>query len=420
MDKVLAIIKREYLTRLRSKGFIIGTIISPLLLSALVVIPMMLARSGRSSEFRLVILDQTSDAALITRLDQLLHEDDARGDRYHVEVEVVPASESLDERKPALNRRISEGEIGGYVVLPRGILDLEEFDYHAKNVSDFANNRRIREALHGAITERRFAQEGIDPARVKQLSRDIELKIINERGQSERGQTFILAYAMIMILYVTILVYGLAVLRGIVEEKQSRIVEILLSSVRPFELMLGKIVGIGLVGLTQYVIWAVSAFLISGLAASGSFSVNSYQLPQIPASVLIYFVVFFILGYFLFATLYAMIGAIVSNEEDGQQMQTPVTLSIVASMVFSTVILRNPSGTLAVVLSLIPILSPVLMFMRICMEMPPAWQIALSIALLIGAILAAVWVAAKIYRVGVLMYGKRPTLPEIVKWLKYS
>lgn len=420
MDKVLAIIKREYVTRIRSKGFIIGTLVSPLLMVLLLAIPMLIARSSGDGQFRLVVLDQTGEAELITRLDNLLLEDNAKSDRYTVTYEVVVPGERIEDRQPELNRRIEAGEINGYIVLPRGVFELDAIDFHARNVSDFGNRGRIRDALHTAITEQRFVKAGIDPSLVKRLSRDIDINIINPRGQSEKGQTFFLAYALMMILYVTILVYGLAVLRGVVEEKQSRIVEILLSSVQPFQLMLGKLVGIGLVGLTQYVIWAVSAIVLSGLAAARTFGGDSFEMPHISAALMVFFVIYFVLGYFLFATLYATVGAIVSNEEDGQQMQTPVTMSIVMSVVLSTVILRNPNGMLATVLSLVPFFSPVLMFMRISLETPPAWQIALSIVLLIGTILGMVWVAARIYRIGVLMYGKRPSLPEVYKWLKYT
>lgn len=391
-----------------------------MLMVLLLAIPMLIARSSGDGRFRLVVLDQTGEAELITRLDNLLLEDNAKSDRYTVTYEVVVPGERIEDRQPELNRRIETGEINGYIVLPRGVFELDAIDFHARNVSDFANRGRIRDALHTALTEQRFVKAGIDPSLVKRLSRDIDINIINPRGQSEKGQTFFLAYALMMILYVTILVYGLAVLRGVVEEKQSRIVEVLLSSVQPFQLMLGKLVGIGMVGLTQYVIWAVSAIVLSGVAAARTFGGSSFEMPHISAALMVFFIIYFVLGYFLFATLYATVGAIVSNEEDGQQMQTPVTMSIVMSVVLSTVILRNPNGMLATVLSLVPFFSPVLMFMRISLETPPVWQIALSIVLLIGTILGMVWVAARIYRIGVLMYGKRPSLPEVYKWLKYT
>ncbi|MEP7274196.1 MAG: ABC transporter permease [Acidobacteriota bacterium] len=420
MDKVLAIIKREYMTRVRSKGFIIGTILSPLIMSSFVLIPVLMARGSSRNELHLVVLDQTSDAALITRIDQLLNQENAKADRYTVTYEVVPTGESLEARMPSLNERIKKDEIAGYLVLPRDVLTRDEVAFHAKNVSDFSNRRRIENALNGAIVERRLTTAGINPDQVKSLTREVDLTIVNQQGQSERGQTFILAYALLMILYITILVYGMMVLRGVIEEKQSRIVEVLLSSVKPFQLMLGKLVGIGLVGLTQYTIWALSVFLISGFATAQMVSTGSFQIPHISPIIIVFFVVYFLLGYFLFATLYAMVGAMVSSDEDAQQMQMPITMLMVLPMIFSSMILRNPNGTLSLVLSLIPFFTPVIMFMRICLNQPPAWQIALSVVIMLATILGTVWLAGKIYRVGILMYGKRPTLPELARWMKYS
>jgi len=421
MDKVLVIIRREYLTRVRSKGFIIGTILSPLLMVSVILVPLLLAmRGGGRADFRLVVLEQTGDAALITRVDQLLNADNAKSDRYIVRYEVVPANEPIESRFPSLNDEVRDGKIAGFIVLPRDVLNREKIAFHAKNVSDFGNTHRLENALNTAITERRFGLAGISAEEVKKLSREVDIETVNQQGESEGGQTFFLAYALLMVLYITILVYGIAVLRGVIEEKQSRIVEVLLSSVRPFQLMLGKLVGIGLVGLTQYLVWALSAIVVSSVAAAYAVGLTSFKLPRISWSLMFFFITYFLLGYFLFATLYAMVGAIVSNEEDGQQMQMPVTLLMVIPMVFSSAILRSPNSSLSVALSLVPFFTPVLMFMRICLQQPPIWQIALSIASMVACILGAIWIASKIYRVGILMYGKRPTLPEIARWLKYS
>jgi ABC-2 type transport system permease protein len=420
MEKILVIIRREYMTRVRSKGFMIGTVISPLIMMSFVLVPILMTRSSAGDKLSLVVLDQTGDAELITRVDQLLNQDNSRADRYNVTYEVVPLSEPLESHMPALNERIKQDQIGGYLVLPRGVLSLDKISFHAKNVSDFTNRRRIENALNQAITERRLAIAGISSDQVKHLTQEIDLEIVNQEGRSDKGQTFVLAYALLMILYITILVYGMTVMRGVIEEKQSRIIEVLLSSVRPFQLMMGKLLGIGLVGLTQYLIWAASALLLSGFVAARASSYGSFQLPPVSATIMVFFIVYFLLGYFLFATLYAMVGAIVSAEEDAQQMQMPITMLMVMPMIFSSMVVRSPNGMAATVLSLVPFFSPVTMFMRICLSQPPFWQIALSIVLMIGAIFGAVYVSGKIYRIGVLMYGKRPTLPELWRWLKYT
>ena len=379
MDKIIAIIKREYLTRVRSKGFVIGTILSPLLMMSFIIVPVLIAGRGGTSDYKLVLLEQTGDAALMTRLDQLLMNDNSKSDRYTVRHEVVPAGETIDSRRAPLDAQVKDGEINAYLVLPNGVLEKESVKLRAKNVSDFANRRRIENAVSSAISERRLIRAGLNPEQIRTLNREVDVDVENPEGQSERGQTFVLAYGLLMILYITILIYGVTVMRGVIEEKQSRIVEVLLSSVRPFQLMLGKLVGIGLVGLTQYFTWAVFGILLSTVAALPAFAMGAVKLPNIPVSLVVYFVVYFVLGYFLYATLYAAVGALVTSEEDAQQIQIPVTMFLVIPMIFSSAILSNPNSTLSIVLSLIPFFAPVLMFMRICLSQPPFWQIGLSI-----------------------------------------
>jgi ABC-2 type transport system permease protein len=207
---------------------------------------------------------------------------------------------------------------------------------------------------------------------------------------------------------------------AVIEEKQSRVIDILASSVSAFSLLLGKLIGVGLLGLTQYIVWGVYAVILSSLAVAQSLAFGSFQLPSISASLMFFFVVYFILGYFLYAALYAIVGAVVSNEDDGQQMQIPLMMLILLAPLASSLVWRKPDSIVATAVSLFPFFSPFAMFLRIAIEQPPIWQIVLSIVLMIVAIFGAIWLAAKFYRVGLLMYGKRPTLPEMAKWLKYS
>jgi ABC-2 type transport system permease protein len=184
-------------------------------------------------------------------------------------------------------------------------------------------------------------------------------------------------------------------------------------------MMIGKLIGIGLVGLTQIGIWAISAAMISMFGAR-LLSSRESQIPTIPTSLLLYFVLYFILGFFLFATLYAIVGAIVSSEEDAQQVQFPVTMLIVVPMMIFGIVMSNPNSTSSIVLSLVPFFAPTLMMLRISVTNPPVWQIILSMLIMVMTILVFLWVAAKIYRVGILMYGKRPSLAELGRWLRYT
>lgn len=421
MEKLKVIIKREYLTRVRSKGFIIGTIISPLLMMSFAIVPILVTRAGGPGTYRITILDQTGSTELYERFNKLLEPVRPRDDKFILSREEIPAdASSSDDRQLALNQEIADGKLDGYLVLPKDVASQERIIYTSKNVGDFDSRSQIGDAISRAIVERRVTLAGLNTDEVRNLIKDVRLDIRNARGEKERGQTFIISFGLLMIIYITILVYGVTVMRGVIEEKQSRIIEVLLSSVRPFELLLGKLIGIGMVGLTQYLVWAVFGLGVSVLMSLPVMAANWSSIPKVSPLQIIFFVVYFVLGYFLYATLYATVGAIVSSEEDGQQMQMPVTMTIVIPVMVSTLVMRNPNGTASVILSLIPFFSPVLMFLRIGLQTPPWWQIALSIVLMVGTILAVIWVAARIYRVGVLMYGKRPTLPELVRWLKYT
>ena len=418
MDKLKAIIKREYLTRVRSKGFIIGTILSPILMLSFVVVPYFITRLGGSERHRVAVLDQVGDPSLYQRVESILVANGTRKERYDLERVAAPPEDDASLKR--LQERLATGEIDGYLILPPNILEIDRLLYFVKNVGDFEARQQIGDAINRALVERRVRLAGLESEDLQRLTREVRFEVRNERGERERGQTFILAFGLLMIIYITILVYGVMVMRGVIEEKQSRIIEVLLSSVRPFDLLLGKLIGIGLVGLTQYSVWTLFGFGLSLATSLPMLVANWGSLPTIQPHLLVFFLVYYVLGYFLYATLYAMVGAIVSNEEDGQQVQLPVTMAIIIPMMISTMVLRSPNSLTSTILSLVPFFSPMLMFLRIAIQTPPWWQIALSIVLLILTILGTVWVSARIYRVGVLMYGKRPTLPEILRWLRYA
>ena len=419
MDKLKAIIRREYLTRVRSKGFIIGTILSPLVMSSFILIPYFIGRSAGPDKYRIAVLDQSGDAFLFESLGQALAPARPRQPLYELWREEIKSPEELEARQQALSKRIADKQLDGYLILPREALRQKEFIFYAKNASSFSLRARLADAINKALSERRIALEGLNAERIRELTRGVELTVVDERGESDRGRVM-LSLILVMFIYLTVLVYGVTVMRGVMEEKQSRIIEILLASVRPFDLMLGKVIGIGLVGLTQYVVWAVFGVTISALSAGASLAVSGFSLPKISVSLMIFFIVYYLLGYFLYATLYATVGAMVSNEDDGQQAQWPITMTFAASFVASTLAMENPNSAAVTALSLIPFFGPSMMFLRIALGAAPVWQIAVSILLLIVTIIAVIWIAAKIYRVGVLMYGKRPTLPELARWLKYS
>jgi ABC-2 type transport system permease protein len=434
MKKVWVIIKREYLVRVRTRAFAIGTVISPVLLLGLIILPTFLAERGSRGERKIIVLDQSGDPALFeaiaARAESPGSRSDSGGDegfgsatRFVLTRQVLPPDQNPNDwikRESGGGEKDSEQS---YLILGPGVLDNVAPEYHAKNLSDFSI-RALEESVSAAISERKLMRAGFDATKIGLYMKPVDLKKfkIGASGESKEGgmrQDFMIAFALLFFLYMSVLFYGIFVMRGVIEEKQSRIVEVLISSVRPTQMMLGKLIGIGLVGLTQIGIWALSTAVLSLFGAT-MFASQGAKIPNIPISLLVYFVLYFVLGFFLYATLYAMVGAIVSSEEDAQQVQLPVTLLIVMPMLIFGVVMANPNSTSSIVLSMIPFFAPTLMMLRIAVINPPVWQVILSMVIMVATILGSVWVAARIYRVGILMYGKRPSIAELGRWLRYS
>lgn len=426
MNKIGIIIKREYLTRVRSKAFIIGTILSPLVLLGLILLPGLLgAKSG--GERHITVFDQSGDPGLYEgikgRLDSSSGTPDQRKQfgnmRFRLDRVAVAPDQDVKSLTATYNDKVQKDSNEAYLILKKGILQNEEPEYYAKNPSDFAIGN-VERAISAEIVERRLTQANLKKEEIENYTKEVNLQKFNPSGEEEKGiPRFAIGMVMLFFIYMTTLFYGIFVMRGVIEEKQSRIVEVIISSVSPFELMMGKLIGIGLVGLTQYLIWILCTVLMTFFGVS-MFAGSGVQMPNIPISWLIYFVVFFILGYFLFATLYAMVGAMVSTEEDAQQAQLPVTFLIVVPMMLFTMVMANPDSTTSTVLSMVPFFAPTLMIMRIAMVNPPLYQVIGSMVGMVLTILVAVWFVAKIYRVGILMYGKRPSITELGKWIRYS
>ena len=419
MEKILAVIKREYLTRVTSRGFMIWTILTPVLGSLLMFVPgYFMERAAQRG--KLVVLDQSGDAELFP-LAKAQFFSGSSLTRYELLHETIAPGAATNTRVLELSQQITKGEITGFLLVPPDVSEQKgKLVFHTQSLREQALTGRLRGAFNAAVIQRRWIKEGVNAQRAGELMTPVEMTVVSESEQGRGREAFILAAAMMVVLYGVIIIYGQLVLRGVIEEKQSRIIEVLLSSIKPFQLMLGKLIGIGLVSLTQITVWIVALNVLRLVTAAPGFAGNTVELPSLPPGLMIAFFVFFLLGYFLYSTLFLMVGALVSAEEDAQQLMMPVVLSVVAPMLMLEQVMRQPNSVFSVVASLVPLFSPILMFGRIAIEPPPLWQIGLSIALLVAAIWAAVWFAAKIYRVGVLMYGKPPTLPELVKWLRYS
>jgi ABC-2 type transport system permease protein len=409
--KLWAVVKREYIERVRTKAFVIGTILGPIVMAALMIVPMLAARS-KSKPLRIAVVDWTGE--LRGAVEQALHEveDDGRK-RFDVQ----PAADSPEAAEAAYRKAVLDKSLDGYLSLPRDAVATAKASYYGRNVSNFTALRTMERTVSAVLVTRRLTSAGLDPARVNDLTRSLDMKTIrlSEQGEREdKGADMILAMVLLMILYVGILMWGQAVMTSVIEEKTSRVVEVMASGVPSTTLLLGKLLGVGSAGLTQFLVWALSLLAVS--LASGS--LGATDMPEVTPLVLASFVVFYLLGFFFYAALYASIGAAVNTVQEAQSFVFPVMLPIILAMVCWPAVMQSPDGPLAFTVSMIPGMSPVIMFLRIVVLTPPMWQMLLSIALLVLGILGVVWVAARVYRVGILMYGKRPTFPEIVRWVR--
>ena len=279
----------------------------------------------------------------------------------------------------------------------------------------------MERAVTEVLVAARVSAAGLDAAKVKELTRELDLRTVRlsaTGAREDRGTAMIFAIILLMILYTSIIMWGQIVMTSIIEEKTSRVVEVIGSGIGPSTLLAGKLLGVGGAGLTQFLIWALSLFGVS-LAMAGP-AAGSLSMPEVTPLLLVSFVLFFLLGFLFYAALYAAIGSAVNTVQEAQSFVFPVLMPIIVAMVCFPTVLESPDGPLAVGMSMVPGISPLIMFLRIVVLTPPMWQIVLSIVLLVLGILAAIWLAARIYRVGILMYGKKPTFPELVKWVRHA
>jgi ABC-2 type transport system permease protein len=433
MRKVLLIIRREYIVRVCTKAFVIFTVLMPLLVGAVVVLPSkLMMQSGGIRHIVIVAADSTLANAMKSELvaSRVSIDDEAgpaekkKSDTPEFDVSVQTAPTEALRRQ--LISRVRDGKLDGFAWIEADAASTRKAVYYSRNAGDFIEASLVSRALRFALSERQLAEHGFSAAEAKTLLGPVALDSvhIDRQGTNQSnglGAVF-LPYMLLAAIYATVLIYGLYVMRSVIEEKSSRVVEVLLGSVTPMQLMAGKIIGVGAVGLTQIGIWAIA----SGILASGSVAVAHQMVGEnmkdahISTAVLVLFPVFFVLGYATYACLYAAIGALVNSDEEAQQLQFPVTLPLVLCMVFAAAIIRDPNTPLAFWLSMFPLTSPIIMYVRVAVSMPPAWQIASSIAVSVASLYGLVWLTSRIYRIGILMYGKRPTLAEILKWIRYA
>jgi ABC-2 type transport system permease protein len=427
MHNLLLIAKREYLERVRSKAFLFMTVFIPALMFTVTVLPSMLAmRMSGGTKHLVVAANDRQTAELIRQQLQNPSEDSATnngleqnkpiGSKYEVDLE----SDVSETRRAALNEKVKTKQLDGVIWATDEALAANKVPFVSRDVSNLTDREILNRSLNRAVSRRNFEKKGLGDSDIEAALKPVDMETVNPTGSASSNplNTFLAALAMAMIMYVTVLLYGTSVMRAVLEEKTSRIMEVMLSTATAKEMMAGKILGVGAVGLTQIAIWSATTALLSGgagLAATGALK------GLISPRVAIYFPVFFLLGYAMYSAMYAALGAMANSEQETQQLQFLVAMPLIASVVVLVLILQSPSTPLALWGSLFPFTAPLIMFTRVALDSSvPGWQIALSIGLVLATIYGTVVLCGRIYRIGILMYGKKPTLPEIMKWIRYA
>ena len=418
MRKILTIIKREYKEAVFKKSFIIITLLIPVLMIGMAVLPTLLLMIQSKKITRVHVIDQTN--WLFDELQQNLTDTLKNGQLKYQLSKINVTQNDLNNLLNEQKELIKSKKIDVLLVFPANIDSVGQATLYARNIADFDLISRFKNTISKLVSNHRLLASGIEPHLVNKLIKPVKLetiKILRGRKESKSGflNEYFTTFIFIFILYFTILLYATAIMRSIIQEKNSRIVETILSGANAHQFMAGKILGQGAVGITQYTIWlaiGIALFFASGrYLPAGSFNISPI--------IFLYFVIFYILGYFLFSSIYAAIGAIVNSEQEAQSLLMPVVMILVIPLALFSLILKDPNSIISTTFSLIPFFSPLVMFARINIANPPAFQIISSIIILILTIAAFIWFVAKIFRVGILMYGKRPTLIEIIKWIRY-
>ncbi|MBK7681924.1 MAG: ABC transporter permease [Bacteroidetes bacterium] len=442
MNKILLILQREYLTRVKKKSFIVMTILGPILMAAIAIVPILIAKYSDDKINKILVIDQ----------------------RPEIFTTILPSSEtvlfvnskiSLDSAKRAFDPEKFYGILylqDDMVKNPGGAMLFTE------KQANLSVTNYIETSLEKQIEQDKLKAEGIDQKTLTSIETTVNLKTLSLKGEENSAElATIVGFICGLLIYLFIFLYGVQVMRGVIEEKTNRIVEVIISSVKPFELMMGKIIGIALVGLTQFFLWIILTLTITTIAGKvivdpktdakvvaqtmRTNNLDQHALEELGATpkvkedaiakvfsqlssinfplIISCFFIYFLGGYLLYSALFAAIGAAVDNETETQQFMLPVTIPLILAFIVAQSIVQNPDSQLGFWFSIFPLTSPVVMMVRIAFGVPP-WELALSIGLLIAGFVGATWLAGRIYRTGILLYGKKVNYKELAKWLFYK
>ncbi len=414
MRDIWLIAKREYLEQIRGKAFKVTTILIPVVFAAIFGV---IAIAGKNSGVGKHIVIATSDPSLAARVrDPLIADKDAK-----MTVDVVAPATEADHKN--LLAEVDQKQIDGFLWLETPADAPAKATFESRSSGDFATEGRLQSAVNHALVEQRLAGRGIPSSEVESLTKRVDLETVQVKNGKETASdamsTFWAAYAMAFLLSFTVVMYGMNVGRSVIQEKTSRIFEVMLSVVKPEDMLAGKLIGIGAVGLTQIAIWATAATLFAGSAFAARIMAGGVKF-EVSTPQVVLFIVYFVLGYALYSTLFAGLASTCDTEQELQQYSPLAAVPIWLSFGMITFIVSNPNSVWSVAISMFPPCAPITMFLRMASQFPPTWQIALSLGLMVLSVYIVLWLSSRIYRVGILMYGKRATVPEMLRWLRYS
>jgi ABC-2 type transport system permease protein len=421
MTKLWVLIRNEYRTVVRTKGFAISTVLTPLFLGAMLFLPGILAMRGDTRTTTIGILEVGSDR--LRPLSERMAADTLEGGEARWLIEYVPlppadTAETIAQwTQAALDNRLD-----AYIVCDTSIWSGAEVSYYTTNVSRMTLFRSLRSELSDFVVAKRLEEAGLDPELTQALTSRVELSPV-KIGESGRSKADFLSdyfggLLFTMIMMMVIISYGNTLMRSVIDEKNSRIIEVLVSSVTPGQIMSGKILGLGAASMSQVVIWILMGALM-GTGGFGAAYIGGAASIFSPAFA-VWFVLFLILGFAFFSCLFALIGAIAPTEQDAQHFIGPITMTLIVPIVIEFAIIENPSVLWVRLLSYVPPFSPSVMLMRLTFGRIDVWEPLLSAAILAGVVIGVAWFSGRVFRIGILMTGKRPTLPEILKWVKYK
>ncbi len=411
-NKAFKVASWEFLEKVKSKAFIVSLVLMPIIIVGFSIIPGLLAMKGDDKPITVGVVDETGTLVkpLAERLD---HKYKLGSDQPNYIIRNL-GFENGEMSKAGANRLVSDGKIEGYFYVPKTVYDSGKVEYRAENVGNIKLQERFSRTIEEVVMEKRFRDHNLDPALMKSLVASVDIRSIKLGQQGEEKEsgfleTFFSAYIVIMMLMFLVLTSGQLLIRSVVEEKSNRVIEVLLSSCSARQLMTGKILGLSGLGLLQVFVWGAI-----GLAVSIKFQSVSIFTPEN----LLISLVYVVLGYLFYSAIFVAVGSPVTTEQEAQQATTLVSLCLVLPIMIVMPVMQNPSSLLVRILSYIPLLTPSIMAMRIAIQMPPWWEILGTILLMIVSSIFMMWAAGKIFRTAILVYGKRPTIPELIHWVR--